>query len=47
MPMEAIPGPNSIVLTYNDIRSNIGGTSATTGLGPGPDRMITTTIYAK
>jgi uncharacterized protein (TIGR03437 family) len=51
IPMVAIPGANSIILTYNGIQSNIGGTTASDNISPGQDVKLTgtalTTIYVK
>ncbi len=47
IPMVAVPGANSIVLTYLGIGSNIGGTTASDNIAPGQDVKISTTIYVK
>ena len=47
VPLAAIPGSNSIVLSYNGIGSNIGGTTAQDNITPGQDIKITTTLYVK
>ena len=47
VPMVAVPNSaNLVVLTYNGVKSNIGGTTLSDGISPGPDNTtITTTIY--
>jgi uncharacterized protein (TIGR03437 family) len=47
VPMNAVPNSaNSVVLTYEGVKSNIGGTTASDGISPAQDNFsIQTTVY--
>jgi uncharacterized protein (TIGR03437 family) len=51
VPITVAPGPASVVLTYQGVASNIGGTTSSDGITPGQDIKLTgsalTTIYVK
>jgi len=41
VPMTALPSsPNAVVLTYIGVQSNIGGTTSSDGITPGPDQVL-------
>jgi uncharacterized protein (TIGR03437 family) len=49
VPMTAVPGTaNAVALTYLGVPSNIGGTTSSDGITPGPDaQKISTTVFVK
>lgn len=47
VPTAVAPGTASVALLYNNIASNLGGTTSSDGITPGADQKIVTTITVK